>query len=76
MTETEYGKHQEPIMFKKSPKHQVRELGRRDLIKWSLFAGAALGLARWKVYEVLEDTVGTAVAADASCHPKIGRAHV
>lgn len=66
-------------MFKrKAPKHEVRDdgLGRRDLIKWSLFAGAALGLARWKVYEVLEDTVGTAVAADAACHPTNRSVHI
>src|SRR5262245_38773443 len=61
---------------KKTPKHEVRELGRRDLIKWSLYAGAALGLARWKVYEVLEDTVGTAVAADAACHPTNRSIHI
>ena len=64
-------------MFKrKAPKHEVRDLGRRDLIKWSLFAGAALGLARWKVYEVLESTVGTAVAADAACHPTNRSVHI
>lgn len=61
---------------KKTPKHAVRELGRRDLIKWSLFAGAALGLARWKVYEVLEDTVGPAYAADAACHPTNRSVHI
>ena len=32
-------------------------LSRRNLIKYGLFAGAALGLARWKVYEVLEDII-------------------
>jgi len=52
---------------KASQKEERRELGRRDLIKWSLYAGAALGLARWKVYEALESSVGTAIAADASC---------
>ncbi len=63
----------------KTPKHEVRDgdgFGRRDLIKWSLFAGAALGLARWKVYEVLEGTVGTAVAADAACHPTNRSVHI
>ena len=49
-----------------------RELGRRDLIKWSLFTGAALGLARWKVYEVLEDSVDPALAAEA-CALKTNR---
>jgi hypothetical protein len=42
-------------------------LTRRDLIKWSAFVGAALGLPRWKVFEVLEATAGKAVAAEAAC---------
>ena len=53
-----------------------RELGRRDLIKWSLYAGAALGLARWKVYEALESSVGTAIAADAACMPTNRSVHL
>ena len=51
-------------------------LSRRSLIRGALYAGAALGLARWKVYEVLEDTVGTAIAADAACHPTNRSVHI
>ncbi len=49
-----------------------REVGRRELIKWSLFAGAALGLTRGKVFQVLEDAVDSALAADA-CALKTNR---
>jgi hypothetical protein len=40
---------------------------RRDLIKYSMFLGAALGLPRWKVFEVLEASGGKALAAEAAC---------
>src|SRR5687767_4760595 len=40
---------------------------RRDLIKWSMFVGAALGLPRWKVFEVLKTTGGNALADEAAC---------
>ena len=49
-----------------------RELGRRELIKWSLFTGAALGLGRAKVFQILEDSVDSALAADA-CALKTNR---
>lgn len=48
-------------------KEERRSLGRRSLIKWSLAAGAALGLPQWKVFEVLEMTGGKALAEEASC---------
>jgi hypothetical protein len=40
---------------------------RRDLIRWSMFVGAALGLPRWKVFEVLQSTGGNALADEAAC---------
>lgn len=49
---------------------------RRDLIKYSLFVGAALGLPRWKVFEVLERTGGKALAAEASCASTNRSVHV
>jgi hypothetical protein len=61
---------------KASERDEKRELSRRGLIKWSLAAGAALGLSRWKIYEVLEDSVGTALAADAACHPSMRSVHL
>src|SRR5688572_823039 len=42
-------------------------LTRRSLIKYSMFVGAALGLPRWKVFEVLETAGGKALAAEAAC---------
>ncbi|MBK9033765.1 MAG: hypothetical protein IPL61_21280 [Myxococcales bacterium] len=55
---------------------QHRELGRRELIKWSLFTGAALGLSRWKVFEVLEDSIDSALAADACALPTNRSVHL
>lgn len=42
-------------------------LSRRNLIKWSLATGAALGVPVWKVFEILENNAGYAVAGPASC---------
>lgn len=57
-------------------KTNKQELSRRSLIKWGLFAGAALGLSRWKVYEVLEDAVSPEVAAEAACQPTNRSVHI
>jgi len=38
------------------------ELGRRALIKWTVAAGAALGVSRSKVFDILSDTGGPHVA--------------
>ena len=51
-------------------------LSRRSLIKWGLFAGAALGVSRWKVYEILEDTVSPEVAAEAACQATNRSVHI
>jgi hypothetical protein len=58
---------------KKEEKHAI---ARRDLIKWSVFVGAALGLPRWKVFEVLNTTAGQAVAAEAACAPTNRSLHI
>ena len=52
---------------KTTVKEERRDLSRRSLIKWSLAAGAAMAIPRWKVFEVLEGSAGKALAADASC---------
>ena len=57
-------------------KDDKHELSRRSLIKWGMYAGAALGLARWKVYEALEGSVGSAIAAEAACHPTNRSVHI
>jgi hypothetical protein len=45
-----------------------REPTRRALIKWSIAAGAALGVSRSKIYEILDRTAGKATAFAASEH--------
>jgi hypothetical protein len=49
-----------------SKRDEKHELTRRALIKWSLATGAALGVSRSKIYEVLERTAGKSVAYAAS----------
>jgi len=46
-----------------------RQVTRRALIKWSLAAGAALGVSRSKIAEVLEKTAGKDVAFAATASP-------
>src|SRR5262245_52315752 len=48
-----------------------REIGRRALIRWSLAAGAALGIGRSRICAILERTAGVGVAeAAANMHNK------
>lgn len=49
-----------------SKRDEKHELTRRALIKWSIAAGAALGVSRSKIYEILERTAGKDVAFAAS----------
>jgi hypothetical protein len=51
---------------KTSQRDEKHELTRRALIKWSVAAGAALGVSRSKIYEILEKTAGKGVAYAAS----------
>jgi hypothetical protein len=60
----------------RSKRDRDRNLTRRSMIKWSIAAGAVLGLPRWKVFEVLERSGGKALAADASCHPTARSVHI
>jgi len=53
----------------KSPftvRDEQREVTRRALIKWTVAAGAALGVSRSKVFEILERTAGKGVAFAAA----------
>lgn len=61
---------------KKMNRDEKHALTRRSLIKWSLAAGAALSVPRWKVFEVLEKTGGKALAADAACLPTNRSVHI
>ena len=58
-------------------KHKfLSPIARRDLIKWGTFVGAALGLPRWKVFEVLETSGGSALAQQAACLPVNQTVHI
>jgi hypothetical protein len=48
-----------------SQRDHDRAVTRRALIKWSLAAGAALGVSRARILEVLEDTAGKGIAEAA-----------
>lgn len=53
-----------------------RELSRRSLIKWTLAGAATLGLPRWKAFEILERSGGSALAATAACAPTNRSVHI
>src|SRR5689334_24836840 len=63
-------------MAKKRNDEERRELSRRSLIKWTLAGAAALGLPRWKVFEILEVSGGKALAATAACAPTNRSVHI
>ena len=60
--------------FTKREEH--RELTRRALIKWSVAAGAALGVSRAKVFDILEKTAGKDTAFAAAANPTTRSVHV
>jgi len=49
-----------------SVRDEKRQITRRALIKWSVAAGAALGVSRSKVFDILEGTAGKGVAFAAA----------
>ena len=59
-----------------SKRDQEREITRRALIKWSVAAGAALGVSRAKVFEILEKTAGRDVAFAAAENPTARSVHI
>jgi hypothetical protein len=50
----------------RSKRDREHEVSRRALIRWSLAAGAALGVSRSRIAEVLERSAGTGVALAAT----------
>ena len=54
---------------KTSERDERHQMSRRALIKWSLAAGAALGVSRSKIFDILEKTGGTGIAYAASENP-------
>jgi hypothetical protein len=59
-----------------SKREEKRELTRRALIKWSVAAGAALGVSRAKVFDILEKSGGRDLAYAASANPTSRSVHV
>jgi hypothetical protein len=59
-----------------SKRDEQREITRRALIKWSVAAGAALGVSRSKIFEILERTAGRDVAMAAAANPTTRSVHV
>lgn len=59
-----------------SKRDEEHELTRRALMKWSLAAGAALGVSRGKVIEILEQTAGKGLAFAAAELPTCRSMHV
>ncbi|MEO8552122.1 MAG: hypothetical protein ABI678_19225, partial [Kofleriaceae bacterium] len=64
-------------MSKRTTKRdQDREVSRRALIQWSLAAGAALGVSRGTILEVLERTAGKRTALAAAASPTKRSVHI
>tara|TARA_R110002096_G_scaffold436100_1_gene667687 strand:+ start:52277 stop:53674 length:1398 start_codon:yes stop_codon:yes gene_type:complete len=66
-------------MSKSSDKKEyARMVSRRSLVKWSVAAGAAMGLKPWQVFEALEGSGagGVAMAAGAACHSTNRSVHI
>src|SRR5690349_13544899 len=55
---------------------ELRGASRRDFIRFGLAAGGVLGLRPWQTFEVLEDTAGKALAAEAACLPTNRSVHL
>jgi hypothetical protein len=55
---------------------EEHELTRRALIKWSLAAGAALGVSRSNIVEILEKTAGKGVAFAATEYQTMRNVHL
>ena len=61
---------------KTTQRDEQHELSRRSLMKWTVAAGAALGVSRFKVFEVLKKVGGNAMADTAACHPTNRSVHI
>ncbi|HEU0031525.1 MAG TPA: hypothetical protein VFQ53_12890 [Kofleriaceae bacterium] len=59
-----------------SKRDEQYELSRRALIKWTVAAGAALGVSRSKVFDILEKSAGKGVAFAASSNPTMRSVHL
>jgi hypothetical protein len=55
---------------------EQRDVSRRSLIKWTLAAGAALGVSRSKIADILEKRAGTGIAEAATELPTCRSIHI
>ncbi|MEO8549498.1 MAG: hypothetical protein ABI678_05980, partial [Kofleriaceae bacterium] len=55
---------------------EEREVTRRALIKWTVAAGAALGVSRGKIIEILERTAGKETAFAAAANASTRSVHI
>jgi len=59
-----------------SKRDEQHELSRRALIKWTVAAGAALGVSRSKVFDILEGTAGSGIAYAAATNATMRSVHL
>jgi len=59
-----------------SKRDEQQEISRRALIKWTVAAGAALGVSRSKVFEILERTGGKGLAFAGAANPTARSVHL
>jgi hypothetical protein len=59
-----------------SKRDEQRDLSRRALIKWSVAAGAALGVSRSKIFDILEGVGGRGLAEAAAANPTTRSVHI
>src|SRR5580698_4862209 len=59
-----------------SKRDEEYEVSRRALIKWTLAAGAALGVSRAKIGEILERTAGKETARAATVSASCRSVHI
>jgi hypothetical protein len=59
-----------------SKRDEKHEVSRRALIKWSVAAGAALGVSRSKIFDILEGTAGKDTAFAAAAHATHRSVHI
>ena len=59
-----------------SKRDEQQSLSRRALIKWSVAAGAALGVSRSKIFDILEKVGGKGLAEAASTSPTTRSVHM
>ena len=57
-------------------REERRDMTRRSLIRWTVAGAAALGLPRWKAFEVLGMAGGKALADSAACSPTNRSVHI